>query len=252
MQAMTPVRLGDATRSLAAVLHRPGGTTAAANAVLLCPPFGQEAIRSHRIFRVIADRLARRGHWALRFDYFGSGDSAGDDLDADLGGWSDDILTASAWLERQSQCRRQIWLGARLGATVAIQTAQRSATRAPPLVIAWEPVRNGLTYLDELAQHHRAALRSSYSLPDPRWIAQGCVEDPLQLREAMGFAVSARWVSQVSAVGTQTLPDTLPGGLICIEGPDRPAFDWTAEEAINGALVPATALECVLHAVEAS
>ena len=46
-------------------------------AVLLCNPFGEEASRSHRTFRVLATQLERTGFSVLRFDYSGTGDSLG-------------------------------------------------------------------------------------------------------------------------------------------------------------------------------
>jgi len=50
---------------------------------VLCGPLGHEYTRSHRTMRHLADRLAERGIPALRFDYHGTGDSPGAELDAD-------------------------------------------------------------------------------------------------------------------------------------------------------------------------
>ena len=50
-------------------------------AVLICAPFGQEVVRSHRLFRVLSDRLARTGIAVLRFVPYGTGDSPGEDID---------------------------------------------------------------------------------------------------------------------------------------------------------------------------
>ena len=56
--------------------------------VVLCPPMGPEYTRSHRTLRHLADRLALAGIPALRFDYHGVGDSAGDEDDPDrVGHW---------------------------------------------------------------------------------------------------------------------------------------------------------------------
>jgi hypothetical protein len=66
------------------VLHAADPAARAGCAVLLCNPFGQEALRSQRGFRVLADRFARTGCATLGFDYFGTGDSDGDDDDASL------------------------------------------------------------------------------------------------------------------------------------------------------------------------
>ena len=44
--------------------------------IVLCYPLMAEYLRSHRAFRQLAVRLAEAGFPVLRFDYFGSGDSA--------------------------------------------------------------------------------------------------------------------------------------------------------------------------------
>ena len=60
--------------------------TAARAACLLVPPFGHEAIRSHRAFRQLSMILAGTERHVLRFDFSGCGDSFGD------------VQTMSAWL----------------------------------------------------------------------------------------------------------------------------------------------------------
>ena len=57
-------------------LHWPDDGTARAG-VVVCPPSGYEAVCAHRTLRVVAERLAERGFAVLRFDYDGTGDSAG-------------------------------------------------------------------------------------------------------------------------------------------------------------------------------
>ena len=63
-------------RQLAALYHPPTSADRG-RAVLILNPLGQEAVRAHRLLRVLADRLARLGVHVLRFDFHGCGDSAG-------------------------------------------------------------------------------------------------------------------------------------------------------------------------------
>src|SRR4029077_6329596 len=52
-------------------------------AVVLCPSLGHESVCTHRAYRPLAEQLATLGFPVLRFDYHGTGDSAGTDRDGD-------------------------------------------------------------------------------------------------------------------------------------------------------------------------
>src|SRR4051812_43750768 len=66
--SMTPFYFGAPERRLLGLFHPSATAVRGARAVLLCNPFGQEAVRSHRVYRVLAERLARGGIAVLRFD----------------------------------------------------------------------------------------------------------------------------------------------------------------------------------------
>ena len=64
--------------------------------VLIVPPVGYEYWSSYRTLRTLAERLAENGCLALRFDFDGTGDSAGDQWDpARPGGLAGDIGQAA-------------------------------------------------------------------------------------------------------------------------------------------------------------
>src|SRR4051812_23634871 len=101
-------------------LHPAPGRTA----VLLCSPWGYEALCIRRAWRMLGDALAAAGFPSLRFDYPGSGDSLGEAAD----GGSLDVLKAS--LRRAAQelraltrARRLVLVGQGLGATLAAELA---------------------------------------------------------------------------------------------------------------------------------
>src|SRR6186713_2664117 len=101
---MDPVRLtigtrwpgffGPPNRRLYGCAHPPSDGTEREMAAVLCNPLGLEYAYSHRAFLHLAGRLAGQGFQVGRFEYFGTGDSAGDDQDASLSGWIGDISTA--------------------------------------------------------------------------------------------------------------------------------------------------------------
>ena len=115
---------------------------------MLCPPIGLEYIQSHRMYYLLAVRLAETGFHVLRFDYLGCGDSAGDFEKGSLGQWVRDIQAAAEALVDRSHQSRISLLGLRLGATLAIMAAmQRDAFDT---LVLWEPILDGRRYLEGL------------------------------------------------------------------------------------------------------
>lgn len=119
-------------------------------AVLLCPPLGQDMVRCHRLYRLLAQALAADGLAALRFDYYGSGDSAGNSVDVDWPNCIANTVAAADKLRALSGCGRVVAFGARLGGSIALSAA--AGARFGGLVM-WDPVLDGAAHvarLDEL------------------------------------------------------------------------------------------------------
>jgi pimeloyl-ACP methyl ester carboxylesterase len=251
---------GAPPRRLFGIFHAAQAPRAARAAVLLCNPFGQEAVRAHRMLRVLAQRLARAGLDVLRFDPYGSGDSAGEDTELDLEGWSADVLTAAGELQRRSGAGSQWWIGARLGATVACRAATRASHPVQGLVLC-EPVLDGPAYLRSLAVATVAALEATCSIKDPRWREQLANQPELLEREAIGFSMGETLHRQLGALRADGIEAPLRTRVWLVGSGAQPElaalaaawsargirashevlpfdFDWTAEEALNTALVP--------------
>ncbi len=144
---MNPMYFGASAAPLFGVYHPPLARSAAPRCVLLCPPVGQEYIRAHRAFRQLGIALARAGHHVLRFDYSGTGDSAGDGTGVSLEQWEGDVCTAAEEIRDTSGVERLTLVGLRLGATMALRASRPVA--ADDLVL-WDPVTDGGSYLEEL------------------------------------------------------------------------------------------------------
>lgn len=204
---MIPVRILNGSRELVGIYLEPSPDGPSQDhAVLLCNPFGQEAIRAHRLYRVMADRLAAAGHPVLRFDYYGSGDSAGDDADWDLLGSISDAQAALAELLRRSRATRWSAMGLRLGGTIALEAARQAAQPADFLLLV-DPVLDGRLYLDSLAASSQDALNRAYGV---RWPLSARLRHamlPAPQTEALGFAITPACRSQIEAI---TPPRLLP------------------------------------------
>lgn len=146
---MTPLFFGESTRRLFGVYtpaHAKGGKP---RGVVLCHPWGAEYLRAHRSLCQLGRLLAESGIHVLRFDYFGTGDSAGDMTDGDLEGWQADIETAIDELKDTAGLQRVGLVGLRLGATLAARVAQARRKDVDALVL-WDPVVQGDAHLAEL------------------------------------------------------------------------------------------------------
>ncbi len=207
---MNPFYFGTPNRRLFGVqiAARSGGRRGAVRAVLLCPPWGQEYLRAHRSMRRLAELLAAAGCEALRFDYYGTGDSAGDMPDATVPGWELDIEAAIDELKDASGARKVGIVGLRLGGTLAARVAARRARDIAALVL-WDPVISGAEYLDELflSAHSR---EHAAERPRQRSIEEGGGH------ELLGFRLPAAFASAIGDLRLAAVVSDLPGQTHCV------------------------------------
>lgn len=159
---MNPFYFGDKQKRLFGVYHPPNAAPRDCG-VVLCQPLHEEYAFSHRAMRGLAIRLAKEGIPSLRFDYYGSGDSAGDGSEVSVAQCREDILTASRELMDISGVSKVSLVGLRMGALVAAWVACEISSIDK--VILWDPVFSGNTYLDELKFKHDEALKDISKQP---------------------------------------------------------------------------------------
>lgn len=152
-----PFYFGGEDRKLFGCFHEPAQKGVAKCAVLICQPLGHEYVNSHRALRQLAVRLADAGIPALRFDYYGCGDSSGEVEQGSITRWLEDISTAVAELRGRSGVFEVCVVGLRMGATLAALAGSR-LERFQRLVL-WEPVVIGKCHLQELMSLHNEMLR---------------------------------------------------------------------------------------------
>lgn len=116
--------------------------------IVLCSPFGQEYLRAHRSLRRLAINLAAQGYSVLRFDYRGTGDSAGTLADVTAEDWQQDIRHAVQELIDIAAVPKVALVGLRVGALLAAQVAANNPQISRLLV--WDPIVSGQAYIDEL------------------------------------------------------------------------------------------------------
>ena len=162
-----------------------------ARAVVICPPLGQEYIRTHWACKLLAKQLARGGAHVLRFDWTGHGNSSSDIVQQkSLPSWTDDLGQAIDWIREKSNASSVTLLGLRFGASLAALTAQQR----PDInsLVAWEPVIDGGSYLHDLRTMHARMI--------DLWHSKTSTPNNSENEEILGFSFSRSLLKEIEQV----------------------------------------------------
>jgi pimeloyl-ACP methyl ester carboxylesterase len=207
--------------------HHPARGARRGVGVVLCRPFGYEAICAYRTYTMLAEGLAQDGFDVLRFDYQGTGDSSGNDTDPDrVQAWLASVAAAVHELRRVSGVSRIALGGVRLGATLAMRAA--AALGGVDALVLWAPC-TGRAFGRELRAASAAreesvqgadieALGYRYTAATLQELAeldrQPLAAAPARRALLIGrddMPVDARWAATLEQQGVQTTSVEWPG-----------------------------------------
>jgi pimeloyl-ACP methyl ester carboxylesterase len=259
---------GPADRPLLGALHQAARLRRSSVAVLLCNPMGEEATRAHRLYRVMASQIEHAGYAAMRFDYSGTGDSAGADAEATLDAWLSDIEFAVEELRAASGATQVFVVGLRVGGLLAALVERRGRVRFQHYVL-WDPVVDGLGYLRELASAHRAFMTDEIGAA--RWKDRLRIDARGVADQALGMRLTAGLVDELCAADlTTALPRAGNVTVICTRDSAamsrlrqsmsatpsarwldmRSSSDWNSDAALNNATVPMDIVHTVVGRIQ--
>ncbi|WP_157775744.1 alpha/beta fold hydrolase [Hartmannibacter diazotrophicus] len=199
-------------------------------AVLICPPWGFEALCAHKSLRILADQLADRGYAVLRFDYPGTGDSAVDpEAVGDVDAWRTAVVEAAEDLTRLSGASRIVLCGLGLGALLA-----RLASPDVPALggfILLGPVSDGRRHLREISAWS-AMINDKIGLP-PEAAATGGVG-------IAGFRMPDALATSIKALRAAALPMPQVRHFVAMRPGQTVDADFTA--ALKGADIACEAI----------
>ncbi|MGB6354700.1 MAG: alpha/beta fold hydrolase, partial [Steroidobacteraceae bacterium] len=223
-----PIYFGSGEHGLFGWLHRPtGDSPESTTGLVICKPFGYEAICAHKSIRGFAEASAAIGVPALRFDYLGTGDSADISPDANqLEVWSKDVLAAIAELQRRTGVKRVCLLGIRLGAVLA--TIAAAQCECVDSIVAISPIVSGRRFLRDIRTTRLAAGLAGDAGNSPggdKPVNDGSME-------VSGYSLSAATLAALAQLDLTTAARPARGMLI-IDGSSMPvARKWS--EALSG------------------
>jgi pimeloyl-ACP methyl ester carboxylesterase len=189
--------------------------------VVVCYPFGYDSLCTYRGMRRLAERLAARGMPVLRFDYPGTGDSAGETSEPGRWrAWIDSVKQAVALLRESTGVERVTLCGMRLGGTLAALAAQELGGVDGLVLLA--PVLSGRNYQRELRAHYRQWL----SIP----AAMDCVPEPDgdAFVEAYGFRLYQDTLESLRAVDLKRDAPRPAGRVLMLDSLDPVRIDALA------------------------
>lgn len=156
---------------------------------------------------MLADELAAEGFCVVRFDYDGTGDSAGGGAEARLAAWTATARSALGLLRRQGLIDVCL-VGMRLGATFAATVAELDG--AVDQLVLWDPCSSGRSFLVE----QRALQRLSGGGTTP--IREGVLEAP-------GIVYEAATVEDIDGLRIPRRVSPLSRRALILTRDDRPA-----------------------------
>jgi len=136
-------------------LHRPISEQNVRGAVLLCNPVFAEASNILWAYQRLATILSEQGYYVLRFDYFGCGNSMGEDEEGDARRWQQDVDAAAKKLLDLSGHIRLSVLGFRYGATLAASLDLACVDK----FVLWEPVVSSSEHIALFDKRYHGMLR---------------------------------------------------------------------------------------------
>src|SRR5690606_11497292 len=187
---------GDGPHRLFGMHHAAAG--AAGGRPLLVPaPLLQEGVVCQRALWSVCDTLAAAGGRALRFDWYGSGASAGESIEVGLDGMCRDLGQARAWLGGE---------GVRVLAlrSACLPVLADAVGRDEPVdLVLWDPCLSGEQALAGWRSQHRVQLTAA-----GRYLREGRAQ--VDEDELLGFDVSTGLSSALAALDFRTT--ALPRG----------------------------------------
>jgi alpha-beta hydrolase superfamily lysophospholipase len=227
-----PFYFGSGPRRLFGWLHQPARQDCSDLGLVICAPFGYEAICARRSLRRFAERASELGIPAIRFDYGGTGDSEDLAPETDqLEAWVGDIRAAIEQLRQRTGTTRIALVGIRLGALLA---ALASQTAPIDDLIMIAPVLIGRRYLSEIRTTQLAAsmARDAHADADTRPEA-GTPKPPVGQLEVSGFSMSAATTASLATIDLTRSEGPLAARSLIVDNERLPTSKAWAESMIT-------------------
>jgi len=189
----------NSTYNLFGCLHKPNKSDGQNGiGIVICSPFAEEKLRSHRIIVNFARYLADNGFTVLRFDYMGHGDSDGDFEDGNIETRMSDIKCAMNTIKEKSTIQKVGLFGLRLGATLAVLCEEDRVSSN--FMVLWEPIVQVGNYLKQCLRSNLTTQMATYKAIN--YTREQMINDLLSGHSVNvdGYLISSKFYQQGSSV----------------------------------------------------
>jgi alpha-beta hydrolase superfamily lysophospholipase len=229
--SVDPTWFGPADSPIFGWLHVPEGRRVR-GAIVCCTSVGTEATVAYRSLLLLAGQLEATGFAVLRFDYVGTGDSAGEGAAHErVGAWRASLSQAVRYVRRLGVSRVGL-LGLRLGAVLAALEA--ATDRSLDAVALWDPCASGRTFVREQRALAALSLEGTESAGEVDTTVDPARE-PGSL-PLLGWVLGPRARSELEALSLDGLGTPAPHSLVLLRD-DRPMpgalRPWKADPAVE-------------------
>jgi len=191
------------------VIHRTPHAFKAHSGVVLVPPFAEEMNQCRRMLTLLAEALAASGYHVVLPDFYGTGDSEGEFVEASWRGWLEQLNCTVATVQNDYGIDRYSLLGVRAGTLLVADYLQKSRSKPDKLVL-WQPVVDGAVYLKQflrlrLASDMLAGSKEEDSHSMMQLLSAG------EVVEVAGYALTSAVADGLSSSSLKNIePDSLP------------------------------------------
>jgi alpha-beta hydrolase superfamily lysophospholipase len=172
---------------------------------------GNESLRLPRSLRHAAERLSSAGFPVLRFDFYGTGDSSGEESETNqMDQWLKDVELAIEELKKRSGLNKISLVGVRFGATLAAQVSANLGSIED--VVLWEPCVSGNAYIKETSRQHKILVALS-----PSGFTFDQKDGAVKGKEFLGFFINDATLSAFEKIDLMSL-DRSPAKNVVVMG----------------------------------
>lgn len=202
----TPLFFNNNDYRIFGVLHTPENKDAPLYnhklGVVLCHPFAEEKLISHRVSVNLARSLITQGVTCLRFDEMGHGDSDGKFEESTVETRLSDIQCAIDFLRKQTSVEKIGLIGLRFGGTLAALSCSNSS-RIHFLVLI-SPIVDGKYYIDQCLRSNLTTQMTTYKkiFKDRKQLISDLMSG--QLVNIDGYLLSKDLYQQMEAINLLT------------------------------------------------